>query len=106
MKLEEKVVDYIKKVGGGVSFVEISQMDEGPDKTYSLELYDNLIVWPTLSEEMSKALQNLIATRRVQINPTPILTYFIDGAVPDFPLAKRAKSYKAPRWLPTVVNLL
>jgi hypothetical protein len=63
------------------------------------------MLWPNLSKEAVAVLRDLISSGEICAKPTCILTYAIDGATLNMPLATQLRNYKTPRWLPVVFNI-
>ena len=65
----------------------------------------NVIVWTEISTEAISAINELIAEGSIEVRPyrpgwQGVMTYGFDGGVLPLPLAKRARPYERPRWLP------
>jgi hypothetical protein len=104
------VVDLIDRVLGvlkndNVSFAELSRLDGfSGDRAILLEddKMSNIVLWPSISAEAADVVRAIIAEGEYEVKPTVVMTYVIDGVVPQMPLVKRARHYKEPHWLPCV----
>ena len=100
MSLDEQIFVVVKKLRGGVSFVEIKR--EIPefrgDKNFEVE--PNLVVWSGVSAEGVDALVRLINSKKVCLVSGSYLSYLADGVILRLPIAKRWQPYKEPHWLP------
>ena len=99
-----KIIGYVKKYDH-VTFVEIERIlkTEGIETkgNYQVGMADyNLVFWTGMSEEMADIVNYLTDTEKIFLKPAPILAYFIDGGIPNLPMAKNFRKYKNPRWFP------
>jgi len=102
--IEQKILDLVAE-RQHVSFVEIKRLlgEESRGEIYlSLPKHPNIILWPNMSEAMADALTSLVKTGRLCAHPCSVLVYFVDGQSLNLPLAKQARQYKKPHWLPVV----
>jgi hypothetical protein len=81
--------------------------DARGDLVFELSSYKNAVVWPGLSLEMIKALQDLIAARRILPEPAlskielaEVLSY--GEFAPDMPVATSLPEggFEVPHWMP------
>lgn len=63
----------------------------------------NIVLWAGMSLEAIEALKQIIAEGEYEFEPARWMIYAIDGEMLTYPLAKRARNYKKPHWLPVVV---
>jgi hypothetical protein len=102
----EDIPALIKHRGNGLSFVELLQ---GLPYLEGDCIYENgewnFVFWGGLSQQCIDTLRDLI--NRDVIKPTPAhpLTYYVDGRVPNLPLAKSPRKYKKPHWAPITFSL-
>ena len=105
-QIKQQIVEYVERMGGGVSFVELERNVEGFSGEYEFGILEkNLVFWQGVSNEAVDALNALMESGEVELVPTSPLTYHVDGAVPSLPVAKQARAYKEPRWVPIAINL-
>lgn len=107
----EQAIDYIRR-NGHVSFPELqrfaeSTLDIPVRGSYALEAVPNLILWADMSQEFVDLVHAIQATRKVDLNPTSLLVYAVDGGFLNLPLAKRPpkNGYKTPHWAPVVMHM-
>lgn len=62
----------------------------------------NIVYWDGLSQEAVDGLEIIRREGEYEIVPTVSLTYLIDGMAMTLPIAKRARHYKKPHWMPMV----
>lgn len=107
-EIDQMVYDYIVKLGGGVSFVELTR--EFGKGTWIIEHphIGNVVVWCGMSKRLVKAISRLLDDDRVIMVPTPVLVYVVDGNTLNIPVARNPnkKAYKNPRWLPMTVSTI
>lgn len=99
VEMADKIMEVVRtKIG--TSFVNLDCIEgfEG-DLAYGKE-EKNIWFWFSVSETAAQALNLLLAQEKLEIRPTNILVYFVDGRVPGYPLAKRVYAYKKEHWLP------
>jgi len=104
-KMKDEILGIIKALGGGVTFVELSNRIQGFKGDLMWGVKGNIFFWPSLSQEAIDALEELNSSGLIELAPTSALTYIIDGTYPDMPIAKQVREYKSPRWLPVAFNL-
>lgn len=96
----------IKHRGDGLTFVELLQhlpYLEG-DFVYG-NREANIVFWVGVSEDCIKTIGELIDSSTIRPSSTLPLTYFVDGRVPNLPLAKLNRKYKKPHWAPITFSL-
>jgi|RhiMetdeSRZDD1v2_1073273.scaffolds.fasta_scaffold1639237_2 hypothetical protein len=66
----------------------------------------NLVLWTGMSQEWVDALNELFRAGLLWRQPCIVLTYLVDGAVLQLPLAKRPpkQGYATPHWAPSCVR--
>ncbi len=102
--IEQKILGLVSE-RQHVSFVEIKRLlgeDSHGEIWLSLPKHPNIILWPDISETMADALTSLVKAGRLYAHPSSVLVYFVDGGSLNLPLAKQARQYKKPHWLPVV----
>ena len=101
--MKEKILTFIKKMNGHVSFVELQ--NEFPEIKGN-ELFGqkrfNLLFWPNVTMEFIEAINTLIKENKLKFAPCEPLLYTGDGVFLDFPIAKEFKKYASMRWYPMV----
>jgi len=101
--LAEKILEYVE-IHPGASFVEITKIEgcEG-ELALTFSTYENIVLWPSMSQACVEALAELRNAKLIEMKPSTPLVYMIDGGLVKLPLAKTARQYKEPHWLPTVL---
>lgn len=102
-EMSQRIVDVVRNIGGGVSFVEIVDAIGGEaEGDLQLGWEDlNVVLWSGVSETFINALS--LAKQHIYPHASDFMVYMMDGAVPDMPVAKQLKKpYKEPHWLPVV----
>lgn len=112
MKTAEEIRDVIlafaKQRQTGISFVELVEAVGEEDAKGDLEWYledknfSNCLLWAGISQRFIDGMR--MARPHLEIHPAHILVYFCDGRVPRLPIAKSAKHYKTPHWIPAVFS--
>lgn len=106
--LEDRVAAFITERGGGVSFIELErefpEEFEGQQSAMYLTDYDNVVLWEPVSLAMTGALNSARDNGRIVMKPTSELVYFLEGKVFNLPVARKARRYKKPRWLPVTFS--
>ena len=101
--MKDEILAYISKYQN-VTFAELSKNIGGFDGgSYCLPAPDSLgdtILWSDMSEEGSRAIQDLMNEKRIEAAPCGPLPYMTDGVMLKLPLATRARKYKKLHWLP------
>ncbi len=105
--MDAAILDYVRKKGGGVSFVELCRDIPGFEGNLVLCLGGdpNLALWLHVSSEASAAISRLASGNFIRVKPTVPLVYWIDGAVPNLPVAKSVRKHKRPHWLPVSIDI-
>lgn len=114
-ELADHMYDFIKGMGGGVTFVQLEGVarQHGVDPTGDLCLtgpphrtdHDpNIWLWAGVSTEFAEAISELNASGRVIPTPTTPLVYHADGKALSLPVVQRPPrgGYKDPHWIPAV----
>ena len=65
--------------------------------------FSNIVLWSGLSDEGIAVLQDVLEMG-CEYAPTPPLVYLVDGSMLNLPLAKSARKYKKPHWLPVLIK--
>lgn len=101
------IPELIKSRGDGLTFVELLQHIPylKGDCVYGMR-DNNIVYWSGVSEQCIRTLASLVDSGKIRISSTMPLTYFIDGAVPNLPVAKSNRKYKRPHWAPITFSLL
>ena len=106
--LEDRVVAFITERGGGVSFVELErefpEEFDGQEHAMYLTGYDNILLWQPVSQAMAEALNSASNNGRIVMKATQPIVYAIDGKMLRIPLARKARQYRTPRWLPVTFS--
>lgn len=105
-EMATKMLAYIERVGGYCTYVELQCLfgDEARGSLgHTVPGYPNLVLWEGMSEAFDEAL-NQITPQLTRTSASPF-SYFADGGMLNYPLAKSARQYKKPRWLPVCFSL-
>jgi len=99
--MAQQILDLVRRQRN-VSFVELERIEGFGGGKLELGLEGNFVLWTGLTPEAVAALDEL----RGFIYPRPahLLVYLHDGQGLDLPIAKSARHYKKPHWLPVVFN--
>lgn len=106
----DAIADYVKKMCGGVSFVELEHLFDALEWERKggicvcLPKFENIVLWFGMNERFSNAVIQAMAQKKIYPHPTNYLVYLFDGAAPSMPLAKKAFAYKKPHWMPVCFN--
>jgi hypothetical protein len=92
----------------GVSFVDLELAFERAgldfDGGQRISKGENLVLWSNWNEDATEAITRLFNEGQVELRTTNPLTYWIDGKVPSFPVAKSPnRKYRKPHWLPVTI---
>lgn len=95
----------------GISFVELTQAvgeDAKGDFTTGNGDLDplNICMWLGVSREFNAALKAIQVEGVIEFKSASVLTYMIDGQLPNVPLARGMRKYKTLHWLPVYINLI
>ena len=106
-KLFNDVLDYIKR-RPTTSFAELAREwpEHFKDGEWAMEFrgekHSNIFMWFSCSDAACDIFDEFQKHKHVQMDVASPLTYMIDGAMPNVPLAKSKRHYKTQRWLPVV----
>jgi hypothetical protein len=104
------VIDAIRKLlreRDYVSFAEIARLPGAEGKLeLALETDDasNIVLWRGLSPAAFAALKTMLANGDCHFVPASLISYLVDDALLKLPLAKEARHYKKPHWLPLTLR--
>lgn len=107
--IKDAMLKYIEtRTEGGCTFNDIQEdFSEFVDLKGDLEIlypgYENIIIWSGMSDEFVRILSELRREYKIHLVPTHILTHLVGGGCLNIPIAKSARDYKTPRWLPMVI---
>ena len=107
--MKQKILDYIKRQNGGVTFVELGRLlgDQiKGDLAMHAPTNEAIVFWAGLSTGFVDAVQALLEEGEIVWKSTSSLTYIIDGGYSPLPLVKGNYNYKRDHWLPIVFNLV
>lgn len=108
MSMAEQILDYVSKYRN-VTFAELTRNIEGfggGDIALAIDnsRASNFVLWVGLTEQAYEAVTRLQSEQKIHVDPTPLLTYIIDGCCLRLPVAKTIRHYKKPHWSPVVLN--
>lgn len=81
-----EVYNYIKELGGGVSFAEITETFGTGDSDFILK--ENIYAWIGMPENVITAINELINEKELVLARADPLCYLMDGMAPNMPIAK------------------
>jgi hypothetical protein len=89
-----------------VSFAELDRLPGfgGGDHVMFPKEYPNIVYWANMTLEGVQALEELEEDGAFHYHQSDQLVYLIDGAGLKFPIARDARQYKEPHWLPLVLK--
>jgi len=102
MTLKDEILEYVQS-RDWVSFAELQRLNGfKAEKGLVVEhgTFDNVLLWVGVSEEACQALADLTKEGKIHWMPGHWLSYAADGQMLKLPLAKRARNYTKPHWLP------
>jgi hypothetical protein len=88
---------------GGVSFVELWAID-GVRGDYAMDLRPSITLWAGISRFAIEAINELMAEKRLVMQPESRLVYLLDGCTLNHPIAKDIRDYKTQHWLPVTLS--
>lgn len=109
--LGDAVVEYVRR-NDWVTFPELQrQFTPFTDAagTFSIEFPDkNVILWTGLSESFTTLIGKLVKSKRLHFHVASFLSYLVDGAAINLPIAKRVPDggYAEPHWLPVCLRVV
>jgi hypothetical protein len=106
MKMSGEILSLVESYDH-VSFAEFDQKItgfKGGDKMILVESEKacNIVLWFGLTDQAVDAMEELRVNKKIHAVPASFLVYAADGVMPRLPLAKSARKYKEPHWLPVV----
>ena len=102
--MKKDIYDLIKDKNEHVSFAQMQKYIPGFEGEYSFGKGEyNIWFWFNCSWEATIALKSLMGKGKIHIHPTEALVYYVDGLVPDVPIATSDRNYKEERWLPVTI---
>lgn len=103
MTIKQKLLNYIE-THSGTSFVEIERLFKEHHFHYegdrSLQGNRNLILWLDWNNEAVALINELLEEGSIICKTIHLLAYLVDGGTIPLPIAKEARAYESPRWLP------
>lgn len=100
--MKDAILKTLKKLGDGVSFVDLSKIDGfAGGLSYGFP-EKNIYFWFSCSQDAIDALNELMEEKKIDWQDTHPLTYYVDGVIPPAPVFKSYRAYKKPRWAPVV----
>jgi hypothetical protein len=110
-RLDEAVVAYVRRFDWE-TFVELQRHFggylnvEGDVCLTPSPRHPNLILWAGMSQEFASLLLGLLDAKRLHVHGASLFSYMIDGGMLRMPLAKSARAYKKPHWLPACLRVV
>ncbi|MDQ1246897.1 MAG: hypothetical protein QG597_1265 [Actinomycetota bacterium] len=111
MDVAEIVANTLRRNGGEyVSFAELQRdatayEDNQWSGDYAMEVKpgSNIFIWFGMSPDAIAAIDSLIKRKVVDLVPSSEMVYMVDGIMANAPIAKQARNYKKPRWMPVTL---
>lgn len=103
-EMAERILEFVKG-HKNTSFAElVRHLGEPAVGDLSMISARNICLWSGVSQQFCDAYA--LALKQLDIKPTHVMTYLIDGVTLNMPLAVRPPSggYKQPHWAPAVLN--
>lgn len=106
-EVKKAILDYISE-NNHVSYAELEWFFKDKQIPFKGNLdvisgkCEHVVFWCGWSKEILDIIGELFDESKIHREPTPVLTYLIDGGVLDMPIVKRNIDYKTDHWLPTV----
>jgi hypothetical protein len=97
--MESRILSLITQ-RGGTSFAELQRLDGFKGGLEFGLLEKNILFWSGVSSDAGGALISLRKRGAIVMRIASPLLYLQDGHVPKMPIARQAKSYRQPHWLP------
>ena len=102
-------VEYIR-LNSHVTFVELERIlkrrgvQSQGSLTWEMSGCPNMALWVGMSAEFCDVADAVLRTEHIELRSTVLLTYLIDGGLPQLPIAKRPprNGYKELHWAPVV----
>lgn len=105
--MKEKVLEYIRKMNGNVSFVELQ--NEFPQLVGNEDFGQpdfNLLFWPNVTLDFIELINTLVKEDKLMFSPCEPLLYMAEGFHINVPIAKNFKRYGKLHWYPMVFSAL
>ena len=101
--MKAQILQYVKDRDRS-SFAEFHREITGFKGELEMRIngFENIVLWAQMSSDAIDALNDLLNEQSLFMVPTPALTYLLDGGSLTYPVAKSARNYKSPRWLPVL----
>lgn len=105
--MRKEILNFVNTRCGSVSFAELDKHIVDFRGKAGIGITEkNIWFWLRCSETAAATLEALIKEKTLKVTPTTPLVYFVDGAVPALPVAKKMRQYKTARWLPVVLDIV
>jgi hypothetical protein len=102
------ILAFITERHGSVSFAQLCRHVPGFKGEGSLFVdrkdCSNVCLWTSISQPAADAISALQNTGAIHARDVHWFIYMLDGAVPEMPIAQRARHYKQPHWAPVVFH--
>ncbi|WP_427108647.1 pathogenicity island protein [Lysinibacillus xylanilyticus] len=103
MAIKQKLLNYIE-THSGTSFVEMERLFKENHFHYegdqSLQGDTNLILWLDWNNEAIALINELLEEGSIICKTIHLIAYIVDGGTIPLQVAKEARAYQSPRWLP------
>ncbi len=102
--MKQLILDKIEELDGNVSFVDLEEIPGFYGDEHLGMPEHNCAYWINVSEAVARAIHELVKDGMIEIEPTPVQTYMIDGCTLPLPLYDGDESDDLTKWLPVVLN--
>lgn len=105
--MKERILEYIKKINGNVSFIELQ--DKFPQMVGEEDFGQpdfNLLFWPNVTLDFIESINALIKEDKLMFSPCEPLLYMAEGVFINAPVAEKFKRYGRLHWYPMVFSAL
>lgn len=101
---EDRLVEFIRE-RDWVSFAELKSHFRGASGDLCMGcVYANVYTALNVSEKLAEVVNAAIEKERIYGQTCSVMVYMVDGELANIPLARSARHYKKPRWLPMALR--
>jgi len=108
--MRERIFKYLSEREESVSFAELAENVDGfkgrKGARFALEIgRTNVHLWHDMSLEAVEAMNALRRAKVIEVRPAKSLPGRYEHVCPQWPVAKQARHYRKPVWVPAVIRL-
>lgn len=104
-EIKQAIVNHLDEHRGQVTFAElVNVIPVKGDLSIFHPKGENIVIWCEVTEAYAEALDELMRSKTIRLDPCTVFSYYADGKLLGFPLAKKSFKYKKPHWLPMFIN--